>query len=94
MKSEMIEIKAWDIMILCNWAFVKQVPDFCLSHALDTGLHCKIHRRVKTIFVTTRTIMAPWIGRMKCFSTGMRSKKKQMDILVNINVWNVWIQFA
>ena len=59
MKSDMIEIRAWAMIISSNWALVKQVPGVSLFHALAIGLHWKIHSKVRTTLLTTRAIMAP-----------------------------------
>ena len=59
MISEMMEMIAWDMMILCSCASVKHVPGVCLFHARAIGLHWKIQTKVRMMLLTIRAIMVP-----------------------------------
>lgn len=85
-KSDMMEMMACEMMILWSWASVKHFAGLILSQEPAIGLHWNIHSRVRTTFVTIKKAIAPWSGRTINFSTGIRRRRIQMEILVNIKV--------
>lgn len=89
-KSEMMDMMAWEMMIRSSWPFEKHLPADLSFHALSRcGVHCRIHRRLKMMLLTTKMIIAACRGRMNALVIVMRRRKRQMETLVNIRVANV-----
>lgn len=76
-------------MICSNWFLEKQLPLTVLSQVALTGRHCKIHSNVMTRFDTKSIAMATYNGVLNVLVTGMRERKRQMEIFVHIKVANV-----
>lgn len=91
-KSEMIEIIAWEMMILSSWPLEKQCPGIFGFHALSRcGVHCKIQHRLRTTLLTARMPIAMYKGTMKAFVIVIRKSSRQIEILVKVNVAKVYI---
>ena len=58
-KSEIIEIKACEMMILDSCALVKHFLGICVLHELEIGLHWNIHNRVRMILLIIRQTIVP-----------------------------------
>lgn len=56
-KSDMIEMRAWDMIILCSSASVKHIPGVCVSHARATELHWIVYSKVRMRLLIIRTIV-------------------------------------
>ena len=70
---------------------MKHFPEIVQSQVAFTGIHFKIHKRVRIKLEIKSRITAMNIGLRKTFVTGIRLKKKQMDIFVHIKVAKFWI---
>lgn len=81
-------------MILSNWPLEKHFPGIFEFQALSRcGLHCRIHTTLSTTLLIASIKMARYKGRMNALVIVMRSRNRQIEILVNVNVAKVYEAF-
>ena len=75
------------------WPCVKHIAVSWLVafHAASGGVHCRIQNMDRITFDTTKKTIKPWTDLMTFLLGEMRSRSRQIDTFVNINVKKIWI---
>lgn len=84
------DLLACEMTIRSSWPLEKHFPGIFEFQALSRcGRHWRIHAKLKTTLLMASTNIAAYKGLMKALVMVIRSRSRQIDILVNVKVAKV-----